>query len=128
MMFTVPDSSRCSEMVPWRPTLWCMFTAFLLSALACARTPRLPVSKAQWHEDLKFLATELPKRHVNAFHFLSQAAFAQEVSELDRTLDDLNRDEIFVGMDRIENSIGDGHTYIRVPADAPIFPVHFEQF
>ena len=78
--------------------------------------------------DLKFLAIELPKRHANAFHFLPKPVFVQEVSQLDRTLDDLNRDEIFVGMDRIENSIGDGHTYIRVPADAPIFPVHFERF
>src|SRR6202034_1985757 len=71
---------------------------------------------------------ELPKRHANAFHFLPKVVFVQEVSQLDRTLDDLNPDEIFVGMDRIENSIGDGHTYIRVPADAPMFPVHFERF
>lgn len=115
-----------------------MFRTFLLYALVCAHVPTLPlsaqtaaappISKEQWHEDLKLLATELPKRHANTFHFLSEAAFDQEVSQLDRTLDDLNRDEIFVGMDRIENSIGDGHTYIRVPADAPIFPVHFVRF
>ena len=94
-----------------------------------AQTPTAPpIRTEQWHEDLNFLATELPKRHANSFHFLSEAAFDQEVSQLDRALDDLNRDEIFVGMDRIENSIGDGHTYFRVPADAPIFPVHFEKF
>lgn len=100
-----------------------------LIALLCTQgstTP--PASQAQWHQDLRFLATELPKRHANAFHFLSRAVFDQEVTQLDRTLDTLNRDEIFVGMDRIENSIGDGHTYIRVPDDAPIFPVHFERF
>jgi hypothetical protein len=110
----------------------------LLYSLFCAQIPTLqlsapttnapPVSKEQWHEDLKFLATELPKRHANAFHFLPKAAFVQEVSQLDRTLDNLSRDEIFVGMNRVDNSIGDGHTYIRVPADAPIFPVHFERF
>jgi hypothetical protein len=115
-----------------------VFNAFLLCSLFCvnvfplqsiAQTTAVPpVSKEQWHEDLKFLATELPKRHANAFHFLPKATFDEEVSQLDRALDGLNRDEIFVGMDRIENSIGDGHTYIRVPADAPIFPVHFEKF
>jgi hypothetical protein len=115
-----------------------VFKAFLLCSLLSAnifslqlsaQTVAAPlVSKEQWHEDLKFLATELPKRHANAFHFLPKPVFVHEVSELDRTLDNLNRDEIFVGMDRIENSIGDGHTYIRVPADAPIFPVHFERF
>lgn len=115
-----------------------MSRTFLLYALVCTHVLTLqlsaqtaaapPISNEQWHEDLKFLATELPKRHANAFHFLSKAAFDQEVSELNGRLDDLNRDQIFVGMDRIENSIGDGHTYIRVPADAPIFPVHFERF
>jgi Peptidase family S41 len=120
-----------------------VFKAFLLYSLLCVYIPMLQlsaqtttvpavsnelVSKEQWHEDLRFLAAELPRRHAAAFHFLSKAAFVQEVSQLDRRLDDLNRDEIFVGMDRIENSIGDGHTYIRVPADAPIFPVHFERF
>lgn len=115
-----------------------MFKAFLLCALVCGYVPRLQLSaqsttaprlsKEQWHEDLRFLATELPKRHANAFHFLPKAAFDQEVSQLDQKLDHLNPEEIFVGMDRIENSIGDGHTYIRVPADAPVFPVHFERF
>lgn len=96
--------------------------------LRAQATTASPLRKEQWHEDLKFLATELPKRHANAFHFLPKAIFDQEVNQLDRRLDSLNRDEIFVGMDQIENSIGDGHTYIRVPADAPIFPVHFEGF
>jgi hypothetical protein len=118
--------------IPCRPILLSVFKAFLLYSLFCVHIPTLqlsaqtttapPVSKEQWHEDLKSLATELPKRHANAFHFIPKAVFVQEVSQLDRTLNDLNRDEFFVGMDRIENSIGDGHTYIRVPADAPIFP------
>ena len=115
-----------------------MLKALLVCGLACScvSSPRLiaqtvtaaQVTKEQWHEDLKFLAAELPRRHANAFHFMSRTAFEHEVRQLDRSLDELNRDEIFVGMDRIANAIGDGHTYIRVPADAPIFPVHFERF
>jgi hypothetical protein len=120
------------------PILLCVFRIFLFFSVFCAflqtsqpgvwPEAKTALSKKRWHEDLRFLAAELPERHANAFHFLSKAMFDQEVSQLDRTLDDLNRDEIFAGMDRIENSIGDGHTYIRVPADAPIFPVHFERF
>lgn len=115
-----------------------MLHAFLLCALFWSHLPTQgtnalappasSISKEQWHQDLTLLAAELPKRHANAFHFLSEAAFDQEVNQLDRALDGLNRDEIFVGMDHIENSIGDGHTYIRIPADAPIFPAHFEKF
>jgi hypothetical protein len=77
-----------------------VFKAFLLYSVFCAHIPTLqlsaqtttppPVSKEQWHADLKFLAADLPKRHANAFHFLPRALFVQEVSQLDRTLDDLN--------------------------------------
>jgi hypothetical protein len=108
---------------------WSLFWANVLPARLDAQSASAhSLSRAQWHEDLRFLATELPKRHADAFHFLAKTAFDEEVSQLDRVLDDLNSDEIFVGMDRIENSIGDGHTYLRVPAGAPIFPVHFERF
>ena len=31
-------------------------------------------------------------------------------------------------MDRIANSIGDGHTYIRIPADNARFPIDFQRF
>ena len=132
------DPGGCSEVIAFRSILPYMFRAFLLCALVCGYVPTLqlsaqtttapPLSKEQWHEDLRFLATELPKRHANAFHFLPKVAFDQEVSQLDQGLDHLNPDEIFVGIHRTENSLGDGHSYIRVPADAPMFPVHFERF
>jgi Peptidase family S41 len=82
----------------------------------------------QWREDLQFLARELPKRHANAFHFISRERFEAEIAELDHNLDHLNRDEIYVGLDRIANSIGDGHTYIRAPADNAKFPIELQQF
>jgi len=77
----------------------------------------LNLTNAQWHEDLAFLARELPKRHANAFHSISREKFDAEVSELDHRLDQLNSDQIYVGMDRIVNLVGDGHTYIRFPED-----------
>lgn len=88
----------------------------------------LSLSKEQWRQDLAYLANELPKRHANAFHFISRERFAAEVAELDGKLDRLNADEIYAGMDRIANSIGDGHTYIRVPEDNANFPIDLERF
>jgi hypothetical protein len=88
----------------------------------------LSLSKEQRHQDLAFLASELPKRHANAFHFISREGFEAEVAELDGKLDHLNDDEIYVGMDRVANSIGDGHTYIRVPEDNANFPIDIERF
>lgn len=88
----------------------------------------LNLTKAQWHEDLAFLARELPKRHANAFHSISREKFEGEVAELDRKLDQLNTDEIYVGMDRIANLVGDGHTYIRFPEDYANLPVDIGRF
>jgi hypothetical protein len=86
------------------------------------------LTKAQWHDDLKFLATELPKRHANAFHSISREQFDAAVADLDRKLDGLNSDEIYVGMDRIVNMIGDGHTYIQFPTDDANLPIDLERF
>src|ERR1035438_5273972 len=88
----------------------------------------LSLPKDQWHDDLMFLARELPKRHANAFHFISRERFEAEVAEFDGKLDHLNGDEIYVGMDRIANLIGDGHTYIKVPEDDANFPIDFQRF
>ena len=88
----------------------------------------LSLSKEQWQQDLGFLARELPKRHANAFHFISREGFAAEVAQLNGKLDHLNADEIYVGMDRIANSIGDGHTYIRIPVDDAKYPIDFQRF
>jgi hypothetical protein len=88
----------------------------------------LSLTKEQWHQDLQFLARELPKRHANAFHFISRERFEAEVADLDRKLDHLNSDEIYVDMDRIANLIGDGHTYVEVPADDANFPIDIQRF
>jgi hypothetical protein len=88
----------------------------------------LNLTKAQWHEDLAFLARELPKRHANAFHSISRDKFDAQVHELDQKLDHLNRDEIYVGMDRIVNLIGDGHTFIRLPEDSANLPIDIDRF
>jgi HSP20 family molecular chaperone IbpA len=74
------------------------------------------------------LARELPKRHANAFHFTTRERFEAEVAELNGKLDHLNSDEIYVGMDRIANSIGDGHTYIKVPEDDANLPIDIQRF
>jgi hypothetical protein len=93
-----------------------------------AATERLNLTSEQWHKDLAFLAAELPKHHADAFHFTEKINFDAAVRELDRKLDQLNADEIYVGMDRVVNLIGDGHTYIRVPEDSANLPIDVQRF
>ena len=97
-------------------------------AKASSSAETLNLTKTQWHDDLAFLAKELPKRHANAFHSISREKFEAEVSALDQKLDQLNSDEIYVGMDRIANLIGDGHTYIRFPEDYANLPIGIARF
>ncbi|HEY8559132.1 MAG TPA: hypothetical protein VIL74_01930 [Pyrinomonadaceae bacterium] len=84
----------------------------------------LAQSKEKWRADLRFLATELPKKHKNAFHRITRAEFEKQIAELDRRLPDLSDDAIVVEMSRIVSRIGDGHTslgwwgvYPRVPLE-----------
>jgi hypothetical protein len=57
--------------------------------------PNMNLSPAEWRADLHFLATELPRRHANAFFLISRAAFDAEVAALDRRIETANPDIAF---------------------------------
>lgn len=86
--------------------------------VAFAQTRQAPQTSAvttvaeKWREDLKYMATELPRRHKNAFHSISRTEFYRAVAELDRAIPSLQEHEIILGFRRILALIGDGHTNI----------------
>jgi len=80
-------------------------------------------SPQQWREDLRFLERELPRRHKNAFHFISREAFEAEVAALDPRLEGMDFDQVFVALRVIAASIGDGHTGVSLPESTP--PLQF---
>jgi len=90
--------------------------------------PTLDLDVARWHEDLAFFAREIAARHANAFHSLARPRFDSLVTALDRNLDRLNGDQVYVEMDRIANRIGDAHTFLAIPGDAPKFPFAIRRF
>lgn len=90
--------------------------------------PRLDLTPAQWHEDLAAFARELPRRHANAFFTLSRAAFDAEVAALDTRVAAANGDEMFVGLQTIAKSIGDGHTGVVAPKDRRVMPLKVGKF
>ena len=89
---------------------------------------RLDLTAAQWHEDLADFARELPRRHANAFYALSRGAFDAEVAALDARIATANGDEMFVGLQKIAKSIGDGHTGVVAPKDRRIMPLKVGRF
>jgi hypothetical protein len=71
----------------------------------------LQLSPQQWHEDLQYLARELPKRHANAFHFTPRERFEKAVADLDSKLSNADADTVWVGLQRVVSLVGDAHTY-----------------
>lgn len=69
-------------------------------------------SKEKWREDLRFVADEIPKKHKNAFHFVSREKFEKAIADLDKQIPTLSDEQIIFGFAKLCAMIGDGHTYI----------------
>src|SRR5262245_1453228 len=84
-------------------------------------TPAL--TKAQWAEDVRYFARELPKRHKNAYHATSQEQFARAVAELESAIPSLQDHQIIVRLHQIAASVGDGHTGVHLPQFFKRYPL-----
>lgn len=73
-----------------------------------------------WREDLRFMASEMVKRHRNLFHTVSREQFEGAVRRLDERIPSLARHQIIVEMARIVAMVGDGHTNIAPTRDPKI--------
>jgi len=71
--------------------------------------------RIDWVKDLEVLATELPKRHKNAFHAVTKPRFDRAVAALRSQLAGLNDDQVLAGLMRLVAMIGDGHTILTRP-------------
>jgi hypothetical protein len=107
-----------------------IFPLFLLAVLVGCAGPaaKLDVPPQQWRADLEIVRTELPKRHINAFHALSHAEFDREMRALEAQAARDNPDARFVGLMRVMNQIGDGHTSATAPTDRAYFPIEIRRF
>ena len=86
------------------------------------------LSKAEWRDDLRYLASELPKRHKNAFHHITRAQFEMEVAKLDAAIPSLETDQIIIGMLEITAQVGDAHTYVHLPRSFHDYPLSLYWF
>jgi hypothetical protein len=68
------------------------FLAGLLLSASDVRTQTRPgsVGQADWRDDLRYFAKELPKRHKNLYHATSRDAFERAVNELDAAIPTTN--------------------------------------
>jgi hypothetical protein len=106
--------------------------AFIRKGEAMAKDawkPRLDLTPAQWREDIAYYERELPRRHANAFFHISRTEFEKEVRALAQRAASANGDEMFVGLQQITKSIGDGHTGIfALGMDRRVMPITVAKF
>ena len=75
-------------------------------------SPQDEMTLEKWMQDLDFLGTELPKKHKNLYHNISEAEFQTQIKELKAKLPFMDHDEILVGLMRIIASVDDSHTVL----------------
>lgn len=63
-----------------------------------------------WRKDLKVLAKQLSKRHVNLYHTISKEEFDAAVAQLDTLIPSLSSNQILVRFAQLVALVGDGHT------------------
>jgi hypothetical protein len=80
-----------------------------------------------WEKDIDYLADKLPKKHKNLFFKLTEEEFNNKINTLKDSLDEMNDDEIMMGIQRIVASVGDKHTTTNISAGI-MFPMELYWF
>ena len=87
------------------------------------------IDAAGWKQDLRYLRTELPKRHENLFHTLPKAEFESDLATLEQRLPTMSDVEVRFALLRLVAKVGDVHTGVAMVADdLHRFPLGFYAF
>lgn len=106
----------------------CGLTLAILLTACAAQNATTTITPDAWRADLRYLAAELPRRHVNAFHTTTRERFIDEVAKLDGAIPSLTNDESLVGLMRTVALVGDGHTHLDLPPSFPRYPLELHWF
>ena len=105
--------------------LLCFVFCFVL-AWSKAQAPThtsFNISVPQWEEDIDYFAKQLVKKHKNAFHLMTEEQFNRAINDLKKDLPGLADYQVIIRLLQITANIGDGHTYVHLPADMKRYPV-----
>lgn len=112
-----------SDRIRLRIVVTVLFATGMIANLAVAQ------EKIEWRQDLNHLAEELPKRHVDFFHSLTQEDFDRAVQALESSLDKLSDAQVVLEMNKLIASAGDGHTRLDTGVSwFNYYPINFRVF
>jgi len=100
----------------------CLLFMLCLSLMTNAQTAQKGAEAAQerpaidWLKDIDYLATELPKRHINLFALKTPAYFQAGLEAIRNTCIHASDLEVAVRLQQLIASMGDSHTSVRYQA------------
>lgn len=92
-----------------------LFCLFFIGAQNLFAQTNEPITAEKWRADLQVLATELPKRHKNAFFSMTRDQFEKAVKDLDTKIPTLTNAQIGLELAKIVAMVNDGHTALWLP-------------
>ncbi len=90
-----------------------VFLAGMTVAIPASAQNVIPVG--EWQEDLRYLATQIPKVHPHPFHRISREQFESAVSAVEAEVPTLSDHEIVVAFARLVAMLGEGHSRLSLP-------------
>jgi hypothetical protein len=91
-----------------------------IAGAACFVAAAQP-SADQWHQDLQFLAAQLPAQDSNFFAHVTAADFSNAVAQIDATIPNMTSSQIVVALAQLVALGGDGHTSLSLTQAAAQF-------
>jgi hypothetical protein len=95
----------------------------LITSTSMAQKP----NKSDFLEDLAYLKTTLPKKHINLFSKISEKDFNAKVEAIEKNADSLNYETFVAELLKLIVAIGDEHTFVEMNYPK-VLPIKFEWF
>ena len=93
----------------------------LVASVAAAEPAPAPpptrLTPADWRADLEFARDEIPRRHVEPWHTMDQAAYQAAFESLVTDAGRLDEHQVVVRLAEIVAGLGDGHSRLTLPMD-----------
>ena len=86
------------------------------------------ISKEQWIEDIKYMGSELPRKHHNLFFNIDKDEFNNEILNLIEDVPQLNSDDIQIRIMKILAKVGDSHTNLTNFKSKSVLPIKLYVF
>jgi len=103
------------------------YLSFLLSILSIQCFALTDLEMKNWKDDLEFYSQNMPKKHIDLYHTISEHEFRTGIIQLKSKLPTLTKNQLLVELMKLTHNIGDGHTSLPLwGANLKSFPIQLK--